>query len=157
MPETTGQAKGNSGVFLQGRYEIQVPDLAGLPCRSRGLRSDLTSLPRWLTRAALLFPMAGLRRFFARRARRTVGPRITALHNGQLIHNNVVPGVTGAALDEEVTRHGLCCCRIRSDLVCYRNIWIVEQPLVRWIPTSRGGCFSSGWTVFSYKASHSGE
>jgi len=26
MPEATGQAKGNSGVYLQARYEIQVLD-----------------------------------------------------------------------------------------------------------------------------------
>ena len=29
MPEATGQAKGNSGVYLQGRYEIQVLDSYG--------------------------------------------------------------------------------------------------------------------------------
>ena len=29
MPEATGQAKSNSGVFLQGRYEIQVLDSSG--------------------------------------------------------------------------------------------------------------------------------
>ena len=29
MPEAKGQAKSNSGVFLQGRYEIQVLDSSG--------------------------------------------------------------------------------------------------------------------------------
>jgi hypothetical protein len=29
MPQATGQAKANSGVFLQGRYEIQVLDSSG--------------------------------------------------------------------------------------------------------------------------------
>jgi hypothetical protein len=29
MPEATGQKKGNSGIYLQGRYEIQVLDSHG--------------------------------------------------------------------------------------------------------------------------------
>ena len=69
--------------------------------------------------------------FLAPREGQHVGPRITALHNGQLIHNNTeLPGVTGAALDEEVYTPGPLLLQDHSDLVCYRNIWIVEQPLV---------------------------
>jgi hypothetical protein len=30
MPEATGQARGNSGVYLAGRYEVQVLDSYGL-------------------------------------------------------------------------------------------------------------------------------
>ena len=42
MPEATGQAKGNSGVFLQGRYEIQVLDSYGIDGSRQGrLRSSL--------------------------------------------------------------------------------------------------------------------
>ena len=69
--------------------------------------------------------------FRAPREGEHVGPRISALHNGQLIHNNVdLAGVTGAALDEEVYAPGPLLLQDHSDLVCYRNIWIVEQPLV---------------------------
>ena len=36
MPEATGQAKGNSGVFLQGRYEVQVLDSYGIDAPGKG-------------------------------------------------------------------------------------------------------------------------
>ena len=36
MPEASGQAKGNSGVFFQGRYEIQVLDSYGIEVPGKG-------------------------------------------------------------------------------------------------------------------------
>ena len=36
LPEATGQAKGNSGVFLQGRYEVQVLDSYGIEVPGKG-------------------------------------------------------------------------------------------------------------------------
>ena len=70
--------------------------------------------------------------FFALCAKKSnVGPRITVLHNGQLIHNSIeLPGVTGAALDEATYAPGPLLLQDHNDLVCYRNIWVVEQPLV---------------------------
>lgn len=35
-PWATGQAKGNSGVYLQGRYEIQVLDPYGIAIPGKG-------------------------------------------------------------------------------------------------------------------------
>ena len=52
MPEATGQAKGNSGVFLQGRYEVQVLDSHGWKFRGWGTAGQsTTSSRRWSTPA----------------------------------------------------------------------------------------------------------
>ena len=133
MPEATGQAKGNSGVFLQGRYEIQVLDSSGFAVPGKGDCGAIYNQFAPLVNAcsAALTWQAYDVFFRAPREGEHVGPRITALHNGQLIHNNIeLPGVTGAALDEEVYTPGPLLLQDHSDLVCYRNIWIVEQPLV---------------------------
>lgn len=133
MPEATGQAKGNSGVFLQGRYEIQVLDSSGFAVPGKGDCGAIYNQFAPLVNAcsAALTWQAYDVFFRAPREGEHVGPRITALHNGQLIHNNTeLPGVTGAALDEEVYTPGPLLLQDHSDLVCYRNIWIVEQPLV---------------------------
>lgn len=132
MPEATGQAKGNSGVFLQGRYEIQVLDSSGFAVPGKGdcgaIYNQFAPLVN-ACKAALEWQTYDV--FFrAPREGAHVGPRLTVLHNGLLIHNNVeLPGVTGAALDEAVYAPGPLLLQDHSDLVCYRNIWVVELPL----------------------------
>ena len=101
MPEATGQAKGNSGVFLQGRYEIQVLDSYGIKTPGKGdcgaIYNQFAPLVNackppleWQTYDAV---------FRAPRvddAGKIVEPaRMTVLQNGLVIHNNVqLPGVT---------------------------------------------------------------
>jgi len=83
----------NSGVFLRGRYELQVLDDAGKPpdihshgaLYSRVKPSVNASLPpgQWQTMEATI-----------------VGNRLTVTLNGKKIHDNIViEGVTGSALD----------------------------------------------------------
>lgn len=131
MPEASGQAKGNSGVFLQGRYEIQVLDSYGLNIPGMGDCGAIYNQFAPLVNACK--PPLEWQTYdvFFRGPRDGVGPRLTLLQNGRLIHNNVeLPGVTGAAIDEAVEEAGPLLLQDHGDLVCYRNIWVEELALV---------------------------
>ena len=131
MPEATGQAKGNSGVFLQGRYEIQVLDSYGLNIPGMGDCGAVYNQFAPLTNACkppLDWQTYDV--FFRAPRAGAPGPRLTVLHNGQVIHNNVeLPGVTGAAIDEDLAAPGPLLLQDHNDLVCYRNIWATELAL----------------------------
>jgi len=55
--------------------------------------------------------------------------RITVLHNGVVIHNNVqLPGVTGAPSDTDVQRPGHLRLQDHGNIIWYRNIWVMNLP-----------------------------
>ena len=136
MPEATGQHKGNSGVFLQGRYEIQVLDSYGLDIPGLGDCGGIYNQFSPLVNACKP-PMAWQTYDVAFRAARvddegtvTENVRVTVLQNGLVIQNNsMLPGVTGAAIDENVGEPGPLLLQDHGNLVCYRNIWLVPPPL----------------------------
>ena len=135
MPEATGQAKANSGVFLQGRYEIQVLDSYGLDIPGTGDCGAIYNQFAPLVNACKP-PMEWQSYDVAFRGPRMrdgeveEGVRLTVLHNGQVILNNVqLPGVTGGAIDEEVGEPGPLLLQDHGNLLCFRNIWAVSLPL----------------------------
>lgn len=134
MPDAEGQAKGNSGVFLQGRYEIQVLDSYGWEKPGLGDCGALYNQHAPLVNACLP-PMEWQSYDVVFRAPRFVDAkmvtdaRMTVLQNGVCIHNNVeLNGLTGAHTDENVLQPGPLMLQDHGDLVSYRNIWMVHLP-----------------------------
>ncbi|MHB0938965.1 MAG: 3-keto-disaccharide hydrolase [Armatimonadota bacterium] len=134
MPEATGQAKANSGVFVQGRYEIQVLDSSGWDIPGLGDCGAIYNQYAPLTNAcrpALEWQAYDVI-FRAPRCEGKVvkeNARLTVLQNGIVIHNNVeLPGVTGAPTDLEVQLPGHLRLQDHGNTIWYRNIWAVPLP-----------------------------
>jgi hypothetical protein len=128
-----GQGRGNSGVYLQGRYEIQVLDsfnnttyFDGQAGSFYGNAAPLVNVSRppgkWQTYDIL---------FVAPKPQKdgSVNPgSFTVLHNGVLIQHNtpIKGGATTAAAFKGVTPKGPLVLQDHGNPVRFRNIWIRE-------------------------------
>jgi 3-keto-disaccharide hydrolase len=134
MPDATGQAKGNSGVYLQGRYEIQVLDSYGWETPGMGDCGGIYNQHAPLVNACK--PGGEWQSYdIVFRAARVEGDqvvepvRLTVIHNGLVVQNNaVLEGPTGGAIDETEGVPGPLRLQDHGDLVCYRNLWAVPLP-----------------------------
>lgn len=136
MPEATGQAKGNSGVFLQGRYEIQVLDSYGIAVPGMGDCGAIYNQFAPLVNACKP-PLEWQSYDVIFRAPRlnddgeiVENTRVTVLQNGLVILNNVIlSGTTGANIGGGVGEPGPLLLQDHGNLVKFRNIWAVPLPL----------------------------
>lgn len=129
MADKSGQARANSGVYLQGRYEIQVLDSYGLEPHDDECGA-IYKVAAPLVNACRK-PEEWQTYDVAFRAARFDGDtlkekaRVTVLHNGVMIHNNLeIPAPTGRALDEDMNRPGPLLLQDHRDPVRYGKIWI---------------------------------
>jgi hypothetical protein len=131
----TGQGRGNSGIFLQSRYELQVLDNFGNETYSNGQAGSIykQSMPlvnacrppgEWQTYDVIYTAP----RFNADGVK-VASAHITVLHNGVLVQNNTeIKGTTEYIGLPKNSKHGKAPIMIQdhSNPVSYRNIWIRE-------------------------------
>jgi hypothetical protein len=131
-PAGRGQDRGNSGVYLQGRYELQVLDSFGLEGRDNecgGLYqisapkvnacfSPLTWQTYDIDFTAAKFDADG---------KKTAAAKITAKLNGITVQENQqVPATTGSApVGTESAAPGPIYLQDHHNPVRYRNIWVI--------------------------------
>jgi Domain of Unknown Function (DUF1080) len=132
MPSARGQGRGNSGVYLQGRYELQVLDSFGLEGKNNecgGIYSISEPIVNmcfpplsWQT-----YDMVFTAARYDADGNKTQNARATIKHNGVVIHDNLdlthgTPGYHAEGPDPDslfLQDHG--------NPVAFRNIWIIAK------------------------------
>jgi len=132
QPTRKGQGRGNSGVYLQARYEVQILDSYGLEGRSNecgGIygvgqpRVNMCAPPlQWQTYDITFYAPR-----FDAKGKKTKNARMTVIHNGVKIHDNVeVPRPTAAHWGGDVRKPNGLHIQDHGNPVQYRNIWVVK-------------------------------
>jgi Domain of Unknown Function (DUF1080) len=133
MPRARGQERGNSGVYLQGRYEVQVLDSFGLAGKNNecgGIyelsdpKVNMCYPPlQWQTYD---IDFTGAR--YDAGGKKVRDATMTVKHNGVLIQDNVaLTRGTRAAVVKEGPDRGPIHLQNHGNPVLYRNIWVVEK------------------------------
>jgi hypothetical protein len=134
MPNAVGQARGNSGVYLHGRYEVQILDSHGLAADIRscgsiyGLAAPRVNACRrpgvWQSFDIEFHPPrlqggAGVRELPA-------PARLTVFQNGVRLHDSVEVPLqgTGGGLEDDPAQPGPILLQDHGCPVQFRNLWL---------------------------------
>ena len=134
QPYARGQARGNSGFYAQGRYEVQILDSFGLLPQKNDCGAIYgVAAPR----VNMCLPPLSWQTYdiefraarFDENGKKIENARMTVRHNGVLIHDNVeIPGPTRAALiATESPEPGPVYLQDHGNPVRFRNIWVIER------------------------------
>jgi hypothetical protein len=142
MPKASGQGRGNSGVYLQGRYEVQVLDSYGLKSKDNDC-GGIYSVAAPLTNACKAPTVWQTYDITFQAPACTDGKVtepgvITVLHNGVLIHDKLrlarkkgdkeeIVTNTTAGLGGDPCMPGPILLQDHGNPVQFRNIWLVKE------------------------------
>lgn len=130
-----GQGRGNSGIFLQDRYELQVLDSYQNRTYSNGQAGSIYKQHRPLVNVSQkpeewnVYDVIYTAPRFKEDGTLFSPARVTVLHNGVLIQNNVeIKGLTEYIGLPQYKVHGKGSISLQDhgNPVAYRNIWIRE-------------------------------
>jgi hypothetical protein len=131
MPKATGQARGNSGVYVQGRYEVQVLDSYGLESKNNdcGAIYEVAAPLVNACKAPTVWQSYDIE-FHAPKCEdgKKVEPaRMTVYHNGIKIHDDVKIPVdnTRAGMGGDPCTPGPILLQDHGNPVQYRNVWLL--------------------------------
>jgi hypothetical protein len=132
MPTASGQARGNSGVYIHDTYEFQVLDSFGLEGKDNEC-GGLYSIKA--PRLNMCFPPLSWQTYdfdftapkFDADGKKTANARVTLKHNGVLIYDGFeLPKETPGGRGKEGS-NGPIALQNHGNPVNYRNIWLVEK------------------------------
>jgi hypothetical protein len=132
QPNDVGQSRGNSGAYIQGRYEIQILDSFGLPSASNecGAIYQLVK-PRF----NMCYPPLSWQTYdvdfvqakFDTSGNKTKNAKISVRHNGILIHDSQQLEEHTPGKMEESSVPGPLYLQDHGSLVIFRNVWFVPM------------------------------
>jgi hypothetical protein len=132
-PNQKGQGRGNSGVYVQGRYEVQVLDSYGLKSGKNdcGAIYEIAAPMVNACKAPTIWQSYDIE-FTAPKCedgKRKEWARMTVLHNGIKIHDNVevTSDNTRSGMGGDPCTPGPILLQDHGHPVQYRNIWLLPE------------------------------
>lgn len=130
MPDKREQARGNSGVYLQGRYEVQILDSYGLEGKDNEAGGIYTVSP---PRINMCYPPLQWQTYdiefraprYDEDGNKTAHATLTVWHNGVLVQDAVeAPYFTRAHVGGVMSEPGPLHLQDHGNPVWFRNIWV---------------------------------
>ena len=132
-PGGAGQGRGNSGVYVQGRYEVQILDSYGLKSKNNdcGAIYEVAAPKENACKAPSVWQSFDIE-FTAPKfenGKKTEPARMTVHHNGVKIHDDVPIPVdnTRAGLGGDPSKPGPIMLQDHGHPVQFRNVWLLPS------------------------------
>jgi len=133
--EGNSQGRGNSGIFMQGIYELQVLDSYNNPTYSNGQAGSIYKQTMPLVNATVgpgewqVYDVVYTAPHFNKDGQMVIPPYITVIHNGVLVQNHTaIQGTTPYVGRPTIEPHGRGPIKLQdhNNTTSFRNIWIRE-------------------------------